>query len=112
MSRPTLTERAAQTRRLLRGEGKDGVARRLRARAAERLSPPADARLRIAREDLVSASRLAAGASAPPALPWRGGEPLRLAWLSVPPGEGAGGFTTLFRAVSSLEQAGHHCTVC
>ncbi len=112
MSRPTVLERVRQTRRLIRTEGYDGVATRLRARAATWVSPAGDWRLRVARHDLVRAAEIASsGWQLPPRLPVKAGEPLSVAWVCVPPGEGAGGFTTLFRLVASLELAGHRCTV-
>jgi glycosyltransferase involved in cell wall biosynthesis len=112
MSRPTVLERAQQTRRLLQSEGREGVATRLRNRASRWISPAGDARLLVARKDMVRAAEIAAsGWRLPPPLPVRAGEPLEVAWLCAPPGEGAGGFTTMFRIASSLEQAGHRCVV-
>jgi glycosyltransferase involved in cell wall biosynthesis len=112
MSRPSALQRAQQTRRLLRSEGYAGVLSRLRTRAAELLSPPHAARLRVRREDLVRAAEIAAaGWPAARPLPVRAGEPLEVAWVCVPPGEGAGGFTTMFRMVAFLERAGCKCVV-
>jgi glycosyltransferase involved in cell wall biosynthesis len=34
---------------------------------------------------------------------------MTIAWLTVPPGAGSGGHTTMFRLVSALERAGHRC---
>ncbi len=112
MSRPTAVERVRQTRRLLRAEGCAGIASRLLDRASRWASPYGNERLRVARSDLVAAAEIAAsGGKLPPPLPLRPGEPLKVAWNCVPPGEGAGGFTTMFRIASSLERAGHECTV-
>ncbi len=112
MSRPTAVERVRQTRRLFRAEGCSGVASRLLDRASRWASPYGNERLRVARSDLVAAAEIAAsGGELPPPLPLRPGEPLKVAWNCVPPGEGAGGFTTMFRIASSLERAGHECTV-
>jgi len=35
--------------------------------------------------------------------------PLRIGWLTTPPGPGSGGHTTMFRMVEALERAGHRC---
>lgn len=37
--------------------------------------------------------------------------PLRVGWITTPPGIGSGGHTTMFRMVSALESAGHECTM-
>jgi glycosyltransferase involved in cell wall biosynthesis len=112
MSRPTARERILQTRRLLQSEGYAGVATRLRARAASRISPAGSTPLPVAREDLVKAAEIAgSGWKLPGALPLAGDEPLEVAWLCVPQSEGAGGFTTICRLASSLERAGHRCTI-
>jgi glycosyltransferase involved in cell wall biosynthesis len=112
MSRPSVFERAQQTRRLLRSEGAAGVADRLRARAASWISPAGGAPLPVARADLVRAAEIAgSGWRLPPPLAVRAGEPLEVAWVCVPQTGGAGGFTTMYRLVSSLERAGHRCTI-
>src|SRR5271170_3017723 len=111
MSRPTVFQRSRQLRRLLESEGYSGVATRLRQRLAGSISPPDSERLPLIRGDLVRAAEIAStGWKLPPPLPTRADEPLEIAWLCVPQGEGAGGFTTISRLVSSLEQAGHRCT--
>lgn len=38
--------------------------------------------------------------------------PLRIGWLTMPPGIGSGGHTTMFRMVSGLESRGHECVIC
>jgi O-antigen biosynthesis protein len=112
MSRPNIFERASQTRRLLRSEGYAGVATRLLNRASRWVSPAGSERLRVAREDMVRAAEIASsGWRLPPPRPLGAGEPLEVAWICVPPGAGAGGFTTIYRLASSLERAGHRCTI-
>ena len=114
MSRPTIRERACQARRLVVSEGYQGIARRVRARVSRWAVPEGegDWQLRVARADLVRAAEIASsGWQLPPPLPRTGTQPLSVAWVTVPPGEGGGGFTTLFRMVDSLEEAGHRCTV-
>ncbi|HTR73908.1 MAG TPA: hypothetical protein VMH33_01450 [Solirubrobacterales bacterium] len=109
---PSAGERLRQIRRLLRDEGAGGVSARLRSRLADRLRPPAAAAFPVAREDLDRAAEIAASGERPPGpLPWREGEPLEIAWLCKPPGEGSGGHTTMFRMVAALEDAGHRCVV-
>jgi glycosyltransferase involved in cell wall biosynthesis len=46
-----------------------------------------------------------------PAEPVDRGRPLRVGWLSTPPGLHSGGHTTMFRMVTALEAAGHECTI-
>ena len=112
MSHPTALERVSQTRRLLRSEGCAGIAARLLDRASRWASPYGNERLRVSRDDLVAAAEVAAsGGKLPPPLPLRRDERLKVAWNCVPPGEGAGGFTTMFRIASTLERAGHECVV-
>ena len=112
MSRPTAAERLRQTSRLLRREGPSGVAIRLLDRAREALGPAGYGGLPIGREDLARASEIAAtGLPLPEPIPWRAGEPLIVAWVCGPPGEGSGGHTTMFRMVAALERAGHTCVV-
>ena len=43
--------------------------------------------------------------------PLERGRPLRIGWVSTPPGLGSGGHTTMFRMVAALEAAGHECTM-
>lgn len=98
--------------RLLQREGYSGVVRRLRSRASTFISPAGSARIPIARGDLVRAAEIASsGWRLPPPLELSAGEPLQVAWLCIPPREGGGGFTTLFRLAASLEQAGNRCTI-
>src|ERR1700722_2640432 len=112
MSRPTAGERVSQARSLLRSEGYAGVSSRLLNRASRWLSPAGGERLKVARGDLIRAGEIAsAGWRLPAPLPLADGEPLEVAWVCVPPGAGAGGFTTLYRLASSLERAGNRCVV-
>jgi glycosyltransferase involved in cell wall biosynthesis len=112
VSRPSTVERLHQTRRLVRSEGYASVAARLRERAAASIAPADRDRIPVAREDLARAAEIAAsGWALPPPPAVRCGEPLRIAWVCVPPGEGSGGHTTMFRLVSALERAGHECTI-
>ena len=110
--RPTATERARQTARLLRSEGHRGVAARVARRLSESLAPAGSGQLPVDRPDLLRAAEIAAsGWTLPAPLPTRPGEPLTVAWMCAPPGPGSGGHTTMFRIVSALEQAGHRCIV-
>jgi glycosyltransferase involved in cell wall biosynthesis len=110
VSRPNVADRLRQTRRLLRSEGLAGIAMRLRARAAARLSSASEGPVPVSREDLERAGTIAAsGWMHPPPLPARPREPLTVAWVTTPPAAGSGGHTTMFRLVSALEQAGHRC---
>jgi glycosyltransferase involved in cell wall biosynthesis len=112
MSRPNPIQRAQQTRRLLRSEGAAGVTSRLLDRASRRLSPASGERLRVPREYFVAAAEMASSGRRPsPPRSLEAGEPMTIAWNCIPPGEGAGGFTTMFRLASSLEQAGHRCVI-
>jgi WsaF, C-terminal domain len=112
MSEPSLLDRARQARRLVRSEGRAGVANRVRRRAASWLAPPEVAPLPVPREQLARAADVArSGWTLPPPLPVAPGEPLTVAWVCAPPSGGSGGHTTMFRMVSALEQAGHRCIV-
>ncbi len=112
MSRPTILERIQQTRRLVGSEGYAGIADRLLARASRAASPLNSAQRLVAREDMVRAAEIASsGWRLPEPLPLREGEPLTIAWSCIPPGGGAGGAMTMFRLISSLEQAGNRCIV-
>ena len=105
-------DRARQARTLWRSEGATGISRRLRGRMAQRISPPGSSPLPVSAEDFRRAARLiAAGTGTPPPLPWDGSEPLRIAWVDVPPGPGSGGQTTIYRMVAALERAGHSCSI-
>lgn len=109
MSGPNAIDRAAQTRRLLEREGWRGVAARLLRRAERRLCAPGSAPLPVREQDLLEAG--ARGRPLPPPLACRPGQPLQIAWLCVPPSEGAGGFTTIARLIAGVEAAGHRCAI-
>ncbi|HEY8466968.1 MAG TPA: hypothetical protein VIL04_09205 [Solirubrobacterales bacterium] len=112
MSAPTPRERLRQARRLLASEGMRGIAARVLRRALEATEPPGYARIPVARADLDRASELAAaGGPLPGPAPWAPGEPLTVAWITGPPGEGSGGHTTMFRIIAGLERRGHRCVV-
>jgi glycosyltransferase involved in cell wall biosynthesis len=112
MSRPSVAERVRQTGRLLRSEGPSGVAVRLLNRTRDALESPGYDSLPVGREDLVRASEIVArDRPLPEPIPWRSGEPLTVAWVCGPAGEGSGGHTTMFRMVAALERAGHTCVV-
>jgi O-antigen biosynthesis protein len=112
MSRPTVRERLLQTRRLVEAEGYAGVVTRLRARAAEWVSPAGSVPLPLVRGDLVRAAEIAgAGWTLPEPLALHDGQPLEIAWVCVPQSAGAGGFTTISRLACALEEAGHRCTI-
>jgi O-antigen biosynthesis protein len=112
MNGPSLRQRVQQARRLARGEGYRGLAARLLTRAARLASPVGHDRLRVARADMVRAAEIAAaGWQLPPPLALEPGQPMEIAWNCVPQSDGAGGFTTMTRIASALEQAGHRCTI-
>jgi glycosyltransferase involved in cell wall biosynthesis len=112
MSRPSIVERARQTRRLLRSEGSRGVAARILTRATDALAAPGCGGLPVSHDDLLGASEITAqGVPLPEPVPWRHGEPLTVAWVCGPPGKGSGGHTTMFRMIASLERSGHRCIV-
>ena len=94
MSRPSKVERGRQLRRLLRTEGPSGVAARLLTRATDALAPAGYGSLPVDRDDLVRGAEIAAGGWAlPEPAPWSPGEPLTVAWVCGPAGEGSGGHT-------------------
>ena len=109
MSGPSPLDRLRQTRRLLRSEGPAGVAVRVLSRAADGLTPAGYGSLPVSREDLSRASEiLAGGAALPEPADWSDGEPLNVAWVCGPAGEGSGGHTTMFRMVAALERVRPH----
>ena len=95
-----------------RSEGVAGVTLRMRERAAAKILPPGSARLPVTRADMERVAAVAAaGWTLPEPLPAAPGEPLTIAWVTVPPSAGSGGATTMFRMISALEHAGHTCIV-
>lgn len=108
----TAVERVRQAARLLEQEGAADVMRRLRVRGARLVAPATGDPLPLAREDLLGASRvLASGGRLPAPLPVTPGEPLRVAWVDVPPSKGSGGQTTIYRMIEHLERNGCVCTM-
>lgn len=108
----TIAHRIRQAQRLWRIEGASGLAYRVRARAANRLMPAGTKRLVVDREDFINAAEIARnGWTLPGPAPWHRGEALTIAWVCTPPAPGSGGHTTMFRIVSELEKAGHHCVI-
>ena len=108
----SVSDRLRQTRRLLRAEGARGVSDRIRRRGAALLAPAGVETLPVSREDLRrAAAAMAEGRGFPGPLPWREGEPLTVAWVDVPPSQGSGGQTTIYRMVEALESMGHTCIV-
>lgn len=94
--------RLRQTGRLLKTEGVRGAARRIVRIAERRLGMLSDDfPLRAA--DVADSARL--NSPQPPA-PIQA-RPLRVAWITTPPGAGSGGHTTMFRMIEGLERAGH-----
>jgi O-antigen biosynthesis protein len=109
---PSVAERLRQTRRLLQSEGTAGVVGRLRTRAADALARSATEEIPVLPADLALASeKLAAGIAPPGPKPWHAGQPLDVALVCGPAGEGSGGHTTIFRMLAGLERRGHRCTV-
>jgi hypothetical protein len=98
----TVRSRAAQVVRVFRAEGLDGVRRRAR-RLGHRVLGEQTEELPLLASDVADSSRLEA-----PAEPLRvEGRPLRIGWITTPPGAGSGGHTTMFRMIEGLERAGH-----
>ena len=109
---PGAADRFRQVRRLLQSEGPAGVAVRVLNRATDALTPAGYGNLPVNREDLAGAyETLASGAPLPEPAPWSEDEPLKVAWVCGPPGEGSGGHTTMFRMVDALERSGHTCII-
>ena len=109
---PSAGDRLRQTGALLRTEGVAGVSDRLRNRVANRIRPANLAKLPVSAAHFAQASQLAtAGWQFPSPMPWSIGEPLKVGWICTPPAAGSGGHTTIFRMVSALERAGHHCDI-
>ena len=105
-------DRLRQTRRLLRSEGLGGVTHRFRKRGAAMLAPPGDEALPVSREDLRRAAvAMTSGRGFPDPLGWSAGEPMTVAWVDVPPSQGSGGQTTIYRMIEALEAQGHRCVM-
>jgi glycosyltransferase involved in cell wall biosynthesis len=93
-----------QLRDLWRNEGARGVANRLRATAAERLTPK-DVALPVDRRDVLAADLSHPPLARVPEL--RSGEPIVINWVTIPAGPKSGGHTTLFRMIRYLEAHGY-----
>jgi O-antigen biosynthesis protein len=105
-------DRVRQTGRLLAREGASGVAARLLTRAAEALTPAGYGQVAVSREHLLRAAEIASsGWVLPGPAPLAEGEPLTIAWITVPPHPGVGGHQTMFRMLGALERAGHTCVL-
>jgi O-antigen biosynthesis protein len=112
VSRPSPIQRVRQAGRLAREEGGAALAARALRRAADTLSPAGYGGIPVTREDLLAAAEVAAsGWALPGPAPHRPGAPLTIAWVFVPPREGSGGHTTMFRMIGALERAGHTCVI-
>lgn len=113
MNQPGVADRVRQAGRLVRTEGASGVVRRLRARAADKLSPTGHGPFPVRSEHLMRAAEItSAGWTLPSPLAPRPGQPLTVAWVCRPVSDGvSGGHTTMFRLLSALEQAGHTCII-
>jgi len=113
VNQPGVADRVRQARRLARTEGAAGVVRRLRARAADKLSPAGRRPFPVCTEHLLRAAEMtSSGWTLPSPRPARPGEPLTVAWVCRPVGDGvSGGHTTMFRLVAGLEKAGHTCVI-
>ncbi len=111
-ARATSIERVRQAGRLLRRDGAAAVTARLLTRGAAALTPAGFGQMPVARDDLIAAAQHApSGWVLPGPAPIGVGEPLTVAWISVPPHPGVGGHQTMFRMLGALEQAGHTCVL-
>jgi hypothetical protein len=97
-----LRSRVGQVARVLRAEGVAGAGRRAR-RLGHRLLGEQAEQLPLLASDVADSTRLAPAAE--PVLV--SGRPLRIGWITAPPGAGSGGHTTMFRMIEGLERAGH-----
>jgi glycosyltransferase involved in cell wall biosynthesis len=105
-------ERARQTRRLLREDGGAAVTARILDRVATRLTPAGYRRIPVEREHLLAAAEMrSSGWDLPRPTRWSPGEPLTVAWVTVPPNPIAGGHNTMMRMVEALERKGHTCVL-
>lgn len=93
--------RVSQLRRVLATDGASGVRRRL-VRAGHRMLGDQHEPLPLHPADVADSATLT------PSQPVTvGSGPLRIAWITTPPGAGSGGHTTMLRMVEGLEKAGH-----
>jgi len=97
-----LRSRVGQVARVLKAEGVDGAVRRAR-KLGHRVLGEQSEELPLLAADVADSTDLG-----PVAEPVRvEGRPLRIGWISTPPGAGSGGHTTMFRVIEGLERAGH-----
>jgi hypothetical protein len=97
-----LRSRLAQAVSVVRAEGIEGAAVRAR-RIGHRLLGPQPEELLLLPSDVADSTALG-----PVAAPVRVADrPLRIGWITMPPGAGSGGHTTMFRMIEGLERAGH-----
>ncbi len=92
--------------RRLGNDGPRGFAQRL-ARRAYRQLDAGELDFSLLPGDLADSVSLGSRTPAPV----RDDRPLRVGWLTTPPGAGSGGHTTMFRMVRSLETAGLVCVI-
>ena len=97
------SSRLRQVGRVLRAEGVAGAARRAR-RLGHRLLGEQAPELPLAASDVADSTELPAVPAPSPVVARR---PLRIGWITTPPGPGSGGHTTMFRMIEGLERAGH-----
>jgi hypothetical protein len=94
--------RARQVIRVIRAEGLEGAGRRARRLGHRMLGAEVEG-LPLLASDVADSTRLV-----PFAEPVRvSGRPLRIGWITTPPGAGSGGHTTMLRMIEGLERAGH-----
>lgn len=102
-----MTGRLSRLTAMGSGAGRRSAAAALARRVLERVGPDlADSSLRPGDVMDFAALHLPVPAARPPR-----GRPLRIAWVTTPPGKGSGGHTTMFRMVRALEDAGHECVL-
>jgi len=99
-----LGSRVGQISRVLKAEGVEGAVRRAR-RLGHRVLGEQTEELPLLAADVADSTDL--GVVAGPAPARVQGRPLRIGWITTPPGAGSGGHTTMFRMVEGLERAGH-----
>ena len=97
---------AGDSWRLLRCHGAAGLGRRVLRSAYQRWCPD-DLSFPLRPGELVSAEQVPRAVAASS----QRSEPLTIGWVTVPPGRGSGGHTTMFRVIEALERAGHTCVL-
>ena len=97
-----LRSRVAQVARVLKAEGVEGATRRAR-KLGHRVLGEQTEELPLLAADVADSTDLGAVVE-PVRVEDR---PLRIGWITTPPGAGSGGHTTMFRIIEGLERAGH-----